>query len=68
MNIALFGSFGKRMLTPGWDRESAVSVFGSGDFDLSKTEPGDHARLTAVAVFSGIDIVVDQQVLAASLP
>ena len=63
MNIVVFGSFGKRMLAPGWTKETAVALAGGGDFDLTGVEPGENARLTAVAVFGGIDIIVDDKVI-----
>ena len=59
MNVVIFGSFGKRMLAPGWKKETAIALAGGGDFDLTGIEPGENARLTAVAIFGGIDVVVD---------
>ena len=60
MNVAIFGGFGKRMLAPGWTKETAIAFAGGGDFDLTEVAPGEDARLTAIAVFGGIDIVVDE--------
>ena len=60
MNVAVFGSFGKRVLAPGWTKETAVSFFGSGEFNLAGVEPGGNARLIAVAIFGGIDVIVDE--------
>lgn len=60
MNIAIFGSFGERMLAPGWVKQTALAFLGGGDFDLTGVAPGAGARLTAIAVFGGIDIVVDE--------
>ena len=60
MNIAVFGGFGKRMLSPGWTRETAVAVAGGGEFDLTDIAPGENAHLTAVAIFGGIDVIVDE--------
>ena len=60
MNIAVFGSFGERVLASGWSRETAIALLGGGDFDLTGVVPGDNARLTAVAVFGGIDVIVDE--------
>ena len=60
MNIAVFGGFGKRALAPGWTGETAVSLFGRGEFDLTGVEPGEDARLVAVAVFGGIALIVDE--------
>lgn len=60
MNIAVFGSFGQRVLASGWSRETAVALLGGGDFDLTGVVPGDGARLTAVAIFGGIDVIVDE--------
>ena len=60
MNVAVFGGFGKRMLAPGWTKETAVAIAGGGEFDLTDVAPGEDAQLTAVAVFGGIDIVVDE--------
>ena len=59
MNVVIFGSFGKRMLAAGWKKETAIALAGGGDFDLTGIEPGENARLTAVAIFGGIDVVVD---------
>lgn len=58
MNLALFGGFGKRPFAPGWKEETVVAVFGGGEVDLVGAPPVDGARLTAVAVFGGIEIVV----------
>lgn len=60
MNVAVFGSFGKRMLAPGWIKQTALAFLGGGDFDLSGVEPGAGAQLTAIAIFGGIDIIVDE--------
>ncbi len=60
MNIAALGSFGRRMLADGWTRETAVAFFGGGEFDLTGIEPGENARLTAIAVFGSVDIRVDR--------
>ena len=60
MNIAIFGSFGRRMLAAGWVQQSALAFLGGGDFDLTGVEPGPGAQLTAIAVFGGIDIIVDE--------
>lgn len=60
MNVAVFGSFGKRMLAPGWTKERAVAFFGGGDFDLTGIEAGEDARLTATAIFGSIDVIVDE--------
>lgn len=58
MNVALFGGFGKAPLEPGWKRETALALLGGGDLDLGEVTPADDARLTAVAVFGGIDVRV----------
>ena len=58
MNIAIFGGFGKRPLPPGWNKETAIAVFGGGEFDLSDAPPRDGARLIAVAVFGAIKVSV----------
>jgi len=60
MNIAIFGGFSKGMLASGWTRETAVAVFGGGEFDLTNIVPGPDAQITAFAIFGGIDIVVDE--------
>ena len=60
MNVAVFGSFGRRVLAPGWTHETAVSFFGSGDIDLARVEAGNDPRITAVGIFGGIDIIVDE--------
>lgn len=60
MNVAVFGSFGKRMLAPGWRNETALAFVGGGEFDLTGVEPGDGARLRAIAIFGSIDIIVDE--------
>ena len=58
MNVALFGGFGKTPLAPGWRRETALALLGGGDLDLGAVTPADDARLTAIAVFGGIDVRV----------
>lgn len=60
MNAAIFGGFGKRMLASGWTKETALAFAGGGEFDLSEVTPGAGAQLTAIAVFGGIDIIVDE--------
>lgn len=60
MNVAVFGGFGNRLLAAGWTKETAVAFLGGGDLDLSGIAPGDGAKLTAIAIFGGIDIVVDE--------
>ena len=60
MNVAIFGGFGKRMLSSGWTKETAVAFAGGGEFDLTGVVPGENAQLTAVAIFGGIDIIVDE--------
>ncbi len=59
MNIVVFGSFGKRVLASGWKRETAIALVGGGDFDLTGIEPGENARLTAVAILGSVNLVVD---------
>jgi hypothetical protein len=58
MNVALFGGFGKAPFAPGWRRETALALLGGGDLDLSEAPPAEDARLTAIAVFGGIDVRV----------
>jgi hypothetical protein len=60
MNVAIFGSFGKRMLAAGWVKQTALALLGGGDFDLTGVTPGPDAQLTAIAVMGGIDIIVDE--------
>ncbi len=60
MNVAVFGGFGKRMLSSGWTAETAVAFAGGGEFDLTGITPGEGAQLTAIAIFGGIDIIVDE--------
>lgn len=38
-NVAIFGSFGKRLLAPGWKKETAFAALGGGEFDLSDAPP-----------------------------
>jgi hypothetical protein len=58
MNVAMFGGFSKTPLPPGWKRQTALALFGGGDLDLSASRPADDARLTAIAVFGGIEVRV----------
>ena len=58
MNIAIFGGFDKRPFAPGWTKQTVVAILGGGDIDLTSSPPGDGARLTAVAVLGGVEIVV----------
>jgi hypothetical protein len=58
MNVAIFGSFGQRLLAGGWTKETAIAFFGGGDFDLTDVQPGPNAQLTAVAIFGSVDVRV----------
>ena len=58
MNVAIFGGFGERPLAPGWQKETAVAIFGGGSFDLTNAPPGPNARLTLVAFLGGVDVKV----------
>ncbi len=58
MNLALFGGFEKQPFAPGWTKETVVAMFGGGDLDLRSSPPGEGARLTAVALFGGVEIIV----------
>jgi hypothetical protein len=58
MNIAILGRFGNRPLAPGWKKETAIAALGGAEFDISDAPPAEGARLTAIAVFGGIKILV----------
>jgi hypothetical protein len=58
MNVAVFGGFGKAPFEPGWRRQTALALLGGGDLDLGAATPADDARLTAIAIFGGIDVRV----------
>ncbi len=58
MNLAIFGGLSRRPFPPGWTKETVVSILGGCDLDLSSSLPGSDARLTAVAILGGIDILV----------
>jgi hypothetical protein len=58
MNVAIFGGFGKRPFAPGWTKETVVAVLGGGELDLTSSPPGPDARLTAIAVFGGVELIV----------
>lgn len=58
MNLALFGGFEKQPFAPGWTKETVVALFGGGELDLRHAPPGEAARLTAVALFGGVEIIV----------
>jgi hypothetical protein len=60
MNVAMFGGFDKAPPPEGWRRSTAIAVLGGGELDLTRAVPGDGARLTAVAVFGGIDVHVPE--------
>ena len=60
MNAAILGGFEKRLLSHGWTKETALALAGGGEFDLTNIAPGDDAHLTAIAIFGGIDITVDE--------
>ncbi len=60
MNVAIFGGFGKRMLADGWTKETALALLGGGEFDLTGVTHGEGARLTAVAIFGGVDVIIDE--------
>jgi hypothetical protein len=57
-NWAILGGFGKMPVAPGWTKATAVAVLGGGELDLSAAPPGPAARLTAVAILGGIDVLV----------
>ena len=57
MNVAVFGGFGKAPLARAGSQTRA-GVLGGGDLDLTASRPADDARLTAIAVFGGIDVRV----------
>jgi hypothetical protein len=59
MNVAIFGRFGKRLLAPGWKRETAFAALGGADLDLSDAPPGEGARLTVIAIFGGINVQLE---------
>lgn len=58
MNVAFFGGFGKLILPPGWKRETALAVFGGGEFDVSDSPPALGAKLTTIAVMGSIKLQV----------
>jgi len=58
MNLVIFGGLGRRPFPPGWTKETVIAIFGGGTLDLSMSQPGEGARLTAVAIFGGMSIVV----------
>jgi hypothetical protein len=58
VNVAIFGGFEKRPFAPGWTKETLVSVFGGGELDLTQSPPGDGAKLTAITLFGGIELLV----------
>ena len=60
MNMALFGGFAKAPPAPGWKRETAVAILGGGELDLTRSAPGEDARLTAIALLGGIDVRVPE--------
>jgi hypothetical protein len=57
VNVAIFSGL-RRPFPPGWTKETVIAIFGGGDLDLSSSPPGPDARLTAVAILSGIKILV----------
>lgn len=57
MNVAIFSGL-RRPFPPGWTKETVFAIFGGGDLDLSISPPGPDARLTAIAILSGITILV----------
>jgi hypothetical protein len=58
MNVAILGRFGNRPLAPGWRRETAFAALGGAEFDISDSPPGEGARLTVIAIFGGIKVLV----------
>lgn len=58
MNLGLFGGFDKRPFGPGWTKETLVAVLGGGEVDLTASPPEGEGRLTAIALFGGIEILV----------
>ncbi len=57
MNVAIFSGL-RRPFPPGWTKDTVIAIFGGGDLDLSGSPPGPDARLTAIAILSGIKILV----------
>lgn len=57
MNVAIFGGL-KRPFPPGWTKETVIAILGGADLDLSSSQPGLDARLTAVAILGGVKILV----------
>ena len=58
MNLVIFGGLGRRPFPPGWTKETVIAIFGGGLLDLSHSPPGPDARLTVVAIFGGMKILV----------
>jgi hypothetical protein len=55
MNLALLGGFGQR-----WHRQIALTLLGRGQVDLTTLAPGDNPRVTAIAIFGGMDVLVEE--------
>jgi hypothetical protein len=58
VNVSIFGGLNRRPFPPGWTKETVVAILGGAEIDLSGSPPGPGARLTAVAILGGVDILV----------
>lgn len=56
MQLSVPGSVDASGFTPGWKRETIVSLLGSVKLDLSQSAPAEGASLVVVSVLGGIDV------------
>lgn len=58
LNVAIFGGLERRPIGPGWTKETVVALLGGAKLDLTESPPGPAARLTAIAIVGGVEILV----------
>ncbi|HSK17462.1 MAG TPA: hypothetical protein VK915_15000 [Gaiellaceae bacterium] len=58
VNVAIFGGLDRKPIGPGWTRETVVALLGGAKLDLTESPPGPSARLTAIAILGGVEILV----------
>jgi hypothetical protein len=55
MNVAVLGGFGRK-----WHRQIALALLGGGQVDLTNVASGENPSLTAIAIFGGMDVLVEE--------
>jgi hypothetical protein len=58
VNVGILGGLDRKPIGPGWTKETIVALLGGAKVDLTESPPGPAARLTAIAILGGVEIVV----------